>query len=671
MNALPQLSRQIEVNEVLEAIEKFLLPRRLSSIERFILHQSWLGQTYGEMAQNSGYASDYIKEVGSQLWQDISDVIGERVTKKNLHLVLSQIKPIPVGKEKKQSEPKSVFVNDSLEENNEELRSPVTDTEIKFPSGPVALNSPLYINRPPIEEIAYQEISQSGCVLGIKAPRKMGKSSLLHRIVSYAKTLGYKTVSIDFQEADETIYTSLNRFLRWLCANVSRQLNLTSRLDDYWDEDMGSKVSSKIYFEAYLLKQVDSPVVIAFNEVNRVFEHSEIARDFFPMLRFWHEQAKQDTIWQKLRLVVVHATEIYVPLNLNQSPFNVGQTIKLPPFTPEQAQDLALRYGLNWASGEKGAKTLAPLINMLSGHPYLLNLAFYYLQREEITLETLLETASTSAGIFSDHLRSLLAIIRQVPELVSALQEVVNSDESVQLEAIAAFKLESMGLIKLEGNWAKPSCELYRLYFQEQLQQQNSKDVAEHEAVETESRHLAYANNLDELTQLATRHYFNQYMENNWEQWAKDASPVSLIMCEVDYFKFFNDAYGYKVGDESLQRISNTICECLEEYSEHFVARYEGAKFVIVLPQLSSEFAFNVASNIRDSIIALAIEHERSIFGGFPARVLTASLGVASIIPSQETSLEMLIDATDTALHQAIRKGRNCVSVNQSLKVEL
>lgn len=671
--ALSKLCHSMEVNEVVEAVERFLLPRRLSSIEKFIIYQSWLGETYSKMAQKCGYASDYIKEVGSHLWQEVSEALGERVTKKNLHLVLNNHKLEPTNQPKQKQ-----TLNSSTDTNpkKDNLPNVSIDTAIKFPGGPIPLNSPLYINRPPVEELAYKEISQPGSVTRIRASKKMGKSSLLHRIITRAKTLDYKTVYIDFQEADETIFTCLDRFLRWLCANVSRQLNLSSRLDDYWDEDMGSKVSCKIYFEAYLLAQIDRPVVLAFNEVNLVFEHPNIAKDFLPMLRFWHELGKQDKLWQQLRLVVVHSTEIYIPLNINQSPFNVGQLITLPPFTPEQVYDLAQRYGLGWASTEE-AQTLAPLIKMLSGHPYLLNLAFYYLRRREITLENLLQTASTSSGIFNDHLLSHLALLKESPELTTALQQVVNADNSVQIEAIAAHKLESMGLIELEGNWAKPSCELYRLYFREQLREENSHDVTEPEALEAQPQKLSYINQIenqiDELTQLATRQYFNEYIENNWQQWAVETSPLSLIICEVDYFKFFNDAHGSKVGDDCLQIIADTIHDCVEEYPYNFVARYEGAKFAVILPQLDTEFAASIAGNIRDSVIALAIEHSnehsKSLVGGFPSRVLTVSVGVASIIPNQTTSPEMLIAATEAAMHQAVRKGRNCVVVSPTLNV--
>jgi len=166
-------------------------------------------------------------------------------------------------------------------------------------------------------------------------------------------------------------------------------------------------------------------------------------------LRSWHEQAKQVEIWQKLRLILVHATDIYIPLKLNQSPFNIGQSIRLPPFTLEQTQELAQRYGLDWASGEDGAQRLVPLVEMVGGHPFLVSIALYHLYQQAMTLEELLQSAPTQAGIYGEHLRSLLALFQDEAELASALEQVVTAQKTVQLEAITAYKLESLGLIKL------------------------------------------------------------------------------------------------------------------------------------------------------------------------------------------------------------------------------
>jgi hypothetical protein len=431
-----------------------------------VLYQSWLGKTYDEMAQGTGYGSNYIKQIGSQLWQDLSQAAGERITKKNLHLVLSKyLQGITEQQNQPQEQqPDTKFRFTRLYPN---FFSP---GKMEFPSGPLPINSSLYINRPPLEELICSELIQPGCLIRIKAPKKMGKSSLLNRMIAYAKEQNYQVVYLDFQEADEEVFVSLDKFLRWFCIYVTRQLNLFPCLDDFWDIEMGSKVSCKIYFEAYLLQYIaENPVVLALNEVQRVFEHPNIAQDFLPMLRFWHEQAKQDCIWQKLRMVVVHTTEIYVPLKLNQSPFNVGITITLPPFTPKQVQDLALRYGVEWAVSPEGEKRLESLQAMVGGHPYLVSLALYHLSRQEITLEMLLETASTPMGIYTQHLRELLNLLQKEPELMPAMQQVIASNEKVELDAIAAYKLESMGLVQLNGNQACMMCELYRLYFSQQL----------------------------------------------------------------------------------------------------------------------------------------------------------------------------------------------------------
>ncbi|MFK0733396.1 MAG: AAA-like domain-containing protein [Gloeotrichia echinulata GP01] len=459
----------MNVDEVLEAVEQMLQPKQLGSIERFVLRQSWLGQTYSEMAKQSGYGSDYIKEIGSQLWQDLSSAIGEKVTKKNLHIFWNNYQQSKISLDENNSQQE--FKQDSK---TEWLfcNSPIT--AINFPGSPVPLDSPLYINRPPIEELVCTEIKQPGCLIRIKAPKKMGKSSLLNRIISHARLQAYHVVNLDFQEAEEAVFTSLDKFLRWFCANVSRQLNLVMKLDDYWDTEMGSKVSCKIYFEAWLLNQIERPIVLVLNEVNRVFEHPNIAQDFLPMLRFWHEIAKQNQIWQKLRLVVVHTTEIYIPLKLNQSPFNVGLAVLVPRFTQKQVQDLAQRYGLDWTVGEEGAQRLAPLYAMVGGHPYLVNLAFYHLHRGEITLEQLLQTAPTPSGIYTQHLREHLTLLQGESKLVSDLQQIVTAGTSVILDAIAAYKLESMGLIHLDGDQASFSCELYRLYFRQQLAKENT-----------------------------------------------------------------------------------------------------------------------------------------------------------------------------------------------------
>ncbi len=331
-----------------------------------------------------------------------------------------------------------------------------------YPSGSVPLDSPYYIENTALVTQIYREMTKPGALIRIKAPMSMGKTSLLLRILEYASCLGYRTISLNFDEQiDQEILSDLNRFLRWLCANISRQLHIEPRLDDYWDEDIGSKVSCSSYLQNYLLEQIDSPVVLALDEVNQIFEHPQVAKEFLPLLRSWYEEAKRRPIWQKLRLIVVHSTEVYVPLQLHQSPFNVGLPIQLKSFSFEQVMELARRYGLCWKDGLE----VELLMDMIGGHPALVHLALYHLSQQQVTLTQLLQSASTPTSIYYHHLQRHWAILEAQPELASALKKVINATETVQLESVVAYKLSSMGLIKLDNNKATPSCQLYREYF--------------------------------------------------------------------------------------------------------------------------------------------------------------------------------------------------------------
>jgi AAA+ ATPase superfamily predicted ATPase len=451
----------MNADQALEVIEKTLLKRTLNSLEQLILLHSWQGFAYQEMAKNSGYGSNYFKQVGSLLWDSLSEVLGKKVTKKNLQLV---IKEYASNKE---------TIQDILRPENVTHGSICPEIEIKYPGSPLQYDSSFYINRSTVEQLVYGEIRQPGCIIRIEAPRRMGKSSLLNRAIANAKSLGYAVVCIDFQEAEDAVFTSFNKLLRWFCANVTRQLHLMPSLEDFWDEDIGCKVSCKMYFEGYLLENIDTPIVLVFSELNQIFDYPSISKDFFAMLRFWHEMAQQVEKWQKLRLIVVNSTEFCIPQKLNQSPLNVGLVVNLPLFTLKQIQQLAKCYGLFW----QGTNFANKLMEMVGGHPYLINIALYHLSRQNITLPELLETAPTQSGIYSQHLRDLLATLLLDSELALFLRRVMADSESIQLEAMVAYKLQSLGLIKLEGNLAIPSCNLYRLYFLKELNPVNLLDT--------------------------------------------------------------------------------------------------------------------------------------------------------------------------------------------------
>lgn len=336
--------------------------------------------------------------------------------------------------------------------------------ELLLPEGQVSLNSPFYIERSPVENNCYQAILQPGSLIRIKAPRRRGKSSLMVRILDNAAQQGCQTVFLSFQLADRSILQDLDKFLQWFSASVGLGMHLPNRLDSYWDNLFGSKISCKMYFEEYLLSSISQPLVLALDDVDRLFDYPELADEFFGLLRTWHEQAKNRNIWQQLRLIVAHSTEVYIPLNVNKSPFNVGLPIELDLFNTQQVQFIAKKYGFDWSIEQ--AKQLMVLV---SGHPYLTQLGLYSLWKNKISLEQLVEQSNRGVGIYANHLQRLLWNLEKDPLLSSAYSQVVKASSSVELELLQAFKLESLGLVNLQGNQATSSCNLYKTYFSDRL----------------------------------------------------------------------------------------------------------------------------------------------------------------------------------------------------------
>jgi hypothetical protein len=345
--------------------------------------------------------------------------------------------------------------------------------ELEYPEGQVPLNSPFYVERPPIEQRCYEEIKKPGSLIRIKAPQHIGKSSLLARILQEAENQGNRTVEIDFQLVEEEFFSDFNKFLHWFCDTVAegvagndRELleKLLRQLDEHWKtgQRSGYMKACKNYFERYLFPQINQPLVLGLEAVDRLFAYPKIYKDFFGLLRVVHEEAKRRDIWKQLRLVLAYSTEVYAygPVDINQSPFNVGLALDLPEFTHEQVKDLAQRHQLNWSDTE-----VEKLMGLVSGHPFLVRLALYKIARQEINLAEFLQTAATAQGIYSRHLQHLEEILQQQPELQAAMEEVASSDNPVNLPTAIRFKLHSIGLVHLHGNEVTPRCEVYRQYF--------------------------------------------------------------------------------------------------------------------------------------------------------------------------------------------------------------
>ncbi len=296
---------------------------------------------------------------------------------------------------------------------------------------------------------------------------------------------------------------------------MTKQLNLEPNLDEYWDEDIGCKISCSLYLRWHILENLNSPLVLVLNEVNELFEYPQLTQDFLPLLRSWYEEAKQVIAWRSLRLIVVYTTEVYVPLKITQSPFNIGLPVQLADFTAEQVEELAQLHQLEWHESHT-----EKLMAMVGGHPFLVRLALYHLTAHpEDTLENLLNSAATDTGIYAEHLQRLARTLKQDPQLKIVFQNLILRNKSLELPQNLSYKLESLGLAHLTNNQIKVSHELYQKYFWHkpqseikltEIQTANNSAANIITILAAEYQKLKQLAELDELTQLANRRLFEK-----------------------------------------------------------------------------------------------------------------------------------------------------------------
>ncbi len=159
---------------------------------------------------------------------------------------------------------------------------------------------------------------------------------------------------------------------------------------------------------------------------------------------------------------------------------------------------------------------------------------------------------------------------------------------------------------------------------------------------------------IDSLTQIANRRCFDRALKKAWRILLREQLPLSLLVCDVDFFKLYNDTKGHQAGDECLYQVAQGIKRAVKRPAD-LVARYGGEEFAVILPNTPGKGAMTVAEQIRLSVKSLSLVHPKSPLGEY----VTLSLGVSATIPSHESSPEQLIAAADRALYQAKESGRD------------
>jgi diguanylate cyclase (GGDEF)-like protein len=182
-----------------------------------------------------------------------------------------------------------------------------------------------------------------------------------------------------------------------------------------------------------------------------------------------------------------------------------------------------------------------------------------------------------------------------------------------------------------------------------------NRDVQElNERLALANKELEQLASVDGLTGIANRRRFDITLEREWKRLTRDQKPFSLILGDIDYFKRYNDTYGHQAGDDCLQKVCQACHDCAKRATD-LAARYGGEEIALILPDTDSIGAMYIAQEIRQRIRKLNIKHEASPIG----RIISMSLGVATVTPHSRIQPTLLVNQADMALYQAKQNGRN------------
>jgi len=235
---------------------------------------------------------------------------------------------------------------------------------------------------------------------------------------------------------------------------------------------------------------------------------------------------------------------------------------------------------------------------------------------------------------------------------VSTQQQVSQVMQVSEIQPLAIFEAKPEPLINYQPN-------LEQQIAQHKLTEQNLRQTIS--VLKSVNQELKYLVHIDALTQVSNRRCFDESLHREWQRSLREQQTLSLVLLDIDFFKGYNDAYGHPEGDRCLTSIAQAIKSVLQRPTD-LLARYGGEEFVIILPNTTEDGAVKVIQLIQKTIADLSIVHGNSAVSD----VVTASFGLAAIVPSEDLSPSFLLEHTDRALYQAKQQGRDRYAIYMS-----
>lgn len=326
-------------------------------------------------------------------------------------------------------------------------------------------------NIPRTDEIGwYQRLLENHSLIRIQAPVQFGKTLLMSRMLNHAKQQGHLSLYVTLNGIDTNSFGDAPTFFRNFICEIGNELEDSydaqlMPIDEYdtYVKKLGS-IKAVVKYLGYFQKSIDRPFTLGINKLDRLLDdpqNVDTAAEFLRMFRLMHETSKTDKNWSQFRLILAYSTprfEDFIPMSNSESPFNVGSSLFVCEFNPDEVAELAVKKGL-----ALDKRQIQLLMQSIGGIPSLVQLTLNTLRERGVPL---LADSTAISSIYQDHLEVLASYLKS-RGLASMMKQIATSETGVKmLDDIELSLLCRRGLIiKMNDGQILPRCELYRHFF--------------------------------------------------------------------------------------------------------------------------------------------------------------------------------------------------------------